>query len=122
MNRSRRLLVAGIGALALIAAAALTAKPAEAHFFYRHGFYRYGFVRPVFYPRPAYFGAYFLPPPRPVYVVPRVAYIPPPPPPVAYGYSYGYRYHRVVHHYRRHIVHKVAAVHHPACTCACCPK
>jgi hypothetical protein len=110
MNRSSKLLAAGLGALAMIAAVALTTAPAQAHYFYR-----YGFARPVFFPRPVFFRPYFVPPPPPVYVVPRVAYIPPPPPVV-----YGYRYHRVVYrHVVHHLVHKV--VHHTGCTCSCCP-
>lgn len=113
MNRLSRLLAAGAAAIVLLASG-LPAPSAEAHPFWRPGFFH-----PVFFPRPVFYRALYLPPPPPVYVVPRVAYLPPPSPPIAYGYGYdygyryGYRYHhrRVVH---RH-VHRVS--HKPGCTC-----
>ena len=114
MNRFSRLLAAGAGAIGLLATGLVAAPSAEAHPFWRQGFFH-----PAFYPRPVFYRPLYVPPP--VYVVPRVAYIPPPPMAYGYGYSYGYRYgyryrhHRVVH--RR--VHRVS--HKPACTCPAAP-
>jgi len=128
MTRSARLLAALSGVVALLAVG-MSATPAQARWdhdgfnrgffghgfnrpffrpgfrfgfnrpFFGYGFYRYGFYRPFYYPRPWLYS-------RAVYVAPQPAYY------AAPAVIYHHRYHHLVNH---------VVVHHPQCTCSCCP-
>ncbi|HLY45865.1 MAG TPA: hypothetical protein VKQ73_09835 [Stellaceae bacterium] len=112
MNRGARWLAVAVALAGVAAIGLAAASPAEAH--HPGGFGRFGFGYGYGYGYGPRFGVgypvFYAPPPiYPLYVAPRVAYIPPPP------IAYRYRYRRVA---VRHIYHHV--VHRHWCSCNCC--